>query len=420
MNQQNIIGEKLRQLRTKRGISQAELAKAIFVKNTTVSNWEKGTRQIHINSLKLICVYFEVPLDYFNDKNELEKLEQKKLPLKPIIAASASVALAVSVGVVLLGGPTGLINDACYGESNCYLINDPSIINELESRNISGGLMTNVEMTLVFEHLEQFLLNENSDVNLGLVGLLNDLGYPDNNLYFVQRMLYHEDPSGIPNDLFNLREINVGLDQYVIHQGDKYILYKIGPDRFKYEVYRDNAYTLTIDLSMNAFYWQDVKFTPPLSMLDKFLNQQYPEQTVSIQDFEPFYFIENLSVFEVNESFFVGSNTQGLFGFYDKINRQYYVGYLIASYGLESYAFELSFQHREGILNSREFRFSFLNNYEGTYEDFPEFVANEENIRLYNDGSSNGSDMDLFLNDIAPLMQQMGDRPLHLFIEKES
>ncbi len=420
MNKENIIGEKLRQLRTKKGISQAELAKAIFVNNTTISNWEKGTRQIHINSLKLICVYFEVPLDYFNDKDNLDKIQQKKLPLKPIIAASASVALAVSVGVVLLGGPTGLINDACYGEENCYLINDPSIINELESRNISGGLMTNIEMELVFDHLEQFLLNENGEVNLGLVGLLNDLGYPDNNLYYVQRMLYHDDPSGIPNDVFNLRQINEGLDQYVLHQGDKYILYKIGPDRFKYEIYRNHAYTLTIDLSMNAFYWQDVKFTPPLSMLDKFLNQGYPDQSVNIEDLESFYFIENLSVFEVNESFFVGSNTQGLIGFYNKTNRQYYVGYLIASYGLESYSFEFSFQHREGIMNAREFRFSFLTNYEGTFEDFPAFVEDESNIRLYDDGSLNGRDVDLFFNDIAPLMQQLGDRPLHLFIEKES
>jgi hypothetical protein len=26
----------------------------------------------------------------------------------------------------------------------------------------------------------------------------------------------------------------------------------------------------------------------------------------------------------------------------------------------------------------------------------------------------------LFFNDIAPLMEQMGDRPLHLFIQQES
>ena len=64
MNNQNVIGEKLRQLRVKRKISQAKLAKSIFVKNTTISNWENGSRQIHINSLKLICVYFDVPLIY--------------------------------------------------------------------------------------------------------------------------------------------------------------------------------------------------------------------------------------------------------------------------------------------------------------------------------------------------------------------
>ena len=71
-------------------------------------------------------------------------------------------------------------------------------------------------------------------------------------------------------------------------------------------------------------------------------------------------------------------------------------------------------------MNAREFRFSFLNNYLGTFEDFPAFVEDESNIHLYDDGSMNGRDLDLFFNDIAPLMQQLGDRPLHLFIEKES
>jgi transcriptional regulator with XRE-family HTH domain len=419
MKNQNTIGEKLRQLRTKEGISQAELAKAIFVKNTTVSNWENGTRQIHINSLKLICVYFGVTLDYFQDITDLQKINQRTLPLKPIIAASASVALAVSVGVVLLSGPTGLINDACYGEENCYLIDDPSIVNELESRNLSGGLMTNVEMDLVFTHLEQFLLNENSDVNLGLVGLLNGLDYPNANLYYVQRMLYHQDPSGIPNWIFDLRSINQELNQYTLYQGNKLIVYKVGPERFIYEVYSDRAYTLTIDLSLNAFYWQDVKFIPPLTMLDDFLNNRYQEQTVRLVDMGEFYFFEDLSVTEVNESFFTGSHTQGRFGFYHRNTHQYYIAYLIASYSVANYTFELSFQHREGVIPVREYRFSLLNPFEGTYASFIDFVSHESNIRVYDGGNNDdGRDVDLFNNDIIPLLAAMGDRPLHLFIEQ--
>ncbi|MBM3909347.1 MAG: helix-turn-helix transcriptional regulator [Firmicutes bacterium] len=419
MNPQNIIGEKLRQLRTKKGISQAELAKAIFVNNTTISNWEKGTRQIHVNSLKLICVYFGVTLDYFHDKNELQQIQQRSIPIKPIIAASASVALAVSVGVVLLGGPTGLINDACYGEENCYVIDDPSIVSELESRNLSGGLMTNIEMELVLTHLEQYLLNEDSEVNLGLVGLLNGLDFPNSNLYFVQRMLYHNDPAGIPNWIFDLRTINQNLHQYTLYEGDKFIVYKVGPERFMYEIYSDNAYTLTIDLSLNAFYWQDVKFVPPLVVFDNFLQQRYEEQTINLLDMNEFYFFEDLSVTEVNETFFVGSHTQGKFGFYHRTSHQYVIVYLIASYSVGGYTFEVSIQHREGVSPVHEYRFSLLNNFEGTYQSFVNFVADGNNIRLYDDGSENGRDLAFFNNDVVPLLVAMGDRPLTLFINQQ-
>jgi len=268
MYKQNIIGEKLRQLRTKKGISQAELAKAIFVKNTTVSNWEKGTRQIHINSLKLICVYFGVPLDYFNDKNELEKLEQKKLPLKPIIAASASVALAVSVGVVLLGDRTGLLNDACYGEINCYLINDPSIINELESRNISGGLMTNVELEKVYDLLNNYI----EPLNYRVIDLIRETVAESEDLVANEQVaevrsdiqwILQTNQLIIDNqhylDLININENNLQL--FIVNE-IKYVIYKTSSSTFQYEIYGNNVIDIRIDFDLNAVFINDQRLFP--------------------------------------------------------------------------------------------------------------------------------------------------------------
>jgi len=408
-------GEKLRLLRVKRKISQAKLAKAIFVKNTTISNWENGSRQIHLNNLKLICVYFDVPLNYFSDQ-ERSEINIKKLPFKPIIAASASVALAVSLGVVLLGGPNGILNDACYGEENCFVINDPSIVSELQTRNISGGLMTNVEIDLVYDHLEQFLLNEETDINQGLVAMLSMLGYSEPELYYPQRMLYHEDPGGLPNSIFNLRGINEENLQYFIHQSDKYILYKIGPGRFRYEVYANYSYNLTIDLSMNAFYWNDVKFIPPLNVLQRFKNNQVKNQTATIIDMEDMIFIEDLSIFKSTESLFVGEHTLGSIGFYDKLTKQFYTGFILGSYGIYGVEFGMAFQHRIGIQSGGEFRFDFIRYYDGVYADFPSFVLNPENVELNDLGGFFTNDTTMFNDVITPFMIKMGNRPLKIYL----
>ncbi len=408
-------GEKLRQLRVKRKISQAKLAKAIFVKNTTISNWENGSRQIHLNNLKLICVYFDVPLNYFSDQPSQESI-QKKLPLRPIVALSASVALAVSLGVVLLGGPNGILNDACYGEEFCYVIDDPSIVSELQTRNISGGLMTNVEIGLVYDHLEQFLLDEETDINHGLVAMLNLLGYPEPELYYPQRMLYHDDGGGIPNIIFNLRDINEENLQYFIHQSDKYILYKIGPGRFKYEVFANYLYTLTIDLSMNAFYWNDVKFIPPLNVLQRFKDNKVRNQTSTIVEMEEMIFIEDLSIFQSTESYFVGEHTLGSIGFYNKLTKQFYSGFILGSYGIHGVEFGMAFQHQIGIQSGGEFRFEFINYFDGTYEQFPDFVSDLDNVQPNDLGGVFFNNFALFNDDITPLFIRMGNRPLRFYL----
>ena len=409
------IGEKLRQLRVKRNISQAKLAKAIFVKNTTISNWENGSRQIHIHNLKLICVYFDVPLNYFSDQPNQETI-QKKLPMRQIISVSASVALAVSLGVVILGGPNGILNDACYGEEFCFVIDDPSIVSELQTRNINGGLMTNVEIDLVYEHLEQFLLDEETDINQGMVAMLNLLGYPEQGLYYTQRMLYHDDGGGLPNSVFNLRALNEDNLQYFIHQSDKYIVYKIGPGRFSYEVYANRSYNLTIDLSMNAFYWNDVKFIPPLHVLERFKNNEVNNQTSAIIDMEDMIFIEDLSIFQSTESYFMGEHTSGSIGFYHKLTKQFYSGYILGSYGIHGVDFGMTFQHRIGLQSGGEFRFEFINYFDGTYEEFPAFVNDLENVLPTDLGGGFSNDFGLFNDEIAPLFLAMGDRPLKFYL----
>lgn len=57
------FGEKLRQLRKSRGLTQEELAQVLYVSRTAVSKWESGRGYPGIDSLKEISGFFSVSID---------------------------------------------------------------------------------------------------------------------------------------------------------------------------------------------------------------------------------------------------------------------------------------------------------------------------------------------------------------------
>ena len=57
------FGEKLQELRKSRGLTQEELAEALFVSRTAISKWDSGRGYPSIDSLKCISSYFSVTID---------------------------------------------------------------------------------------------------------------------------------------------------------------------------------------------------------------------------------------------------------------------------------------------------------------------------------------------------------------------
>ena len=55
--------EKIQELRKKKGLTQEELAEALFVSRTAVSKWESGRGYPNIDSLKEISMFFSVSID---------------------------------------------------------------------------------------------------------------------------------------------------------------------------------------------------------------------------------------------------------------------------------------------------------------------------------------------------------------------
>lgn len=72
------LGEKLQQLRKSRGLTQEELAAALFVSRTAVSKWESGRGYPSIDSLKLLAGYFFVTIDELLPGEKLISLAEQE------------------------------------------------------------------------------------------------------------------------------------------------------------------------------------------------------------------------------------------------------------------------------------------------------------------------------------------------------
>ena len=70
--------EKLQELRKKKGLTQEELAEALYVSRTAVSKWESGRGYPSIDSLKDISKFFSVSIDDLLSGDKLLSLAEKE------------------------------------------------------------------------------------------------------------------------------------------------------------------------------------------------------------------------------------------------------------------------------------------------------------------------------------------------------
>ena len=70
--------EKLQELRKGRGLTQEELAEALYVSRTAISKWESGRGYPSIDSLKEISRYFSVTIDELLSSDKLLSIAEKE------------------------------------------------------------------------------------------------------------------------------------------------------------------------------------------------------------------------------------------------------------------------------------------------------------------------------------------------------
>ena len=82
------FNEKLQELRKSKGLTQEELAEALFVSRTAISKWESGRGYPSLDSLKQISRFFAVTIDELICPEEILSAaeEEKKMSLDRVLS----------------------------------------------------------------------------------------------------------------------------------------------------------------------------------------------------------------------------------------------------------------------------------------------------------------------------------------------
>ena len=100
--------EKLQELRKRKGLTQEELAEALYVSRTAISKWESGRGYPNIDSLKAIAKFFSVTIDALLSSEEVltiaeEDQKQKESLLRDMVFGLLDLSAAIVFFVPFFG-----------------------------------------------------------------------------------------------------------------------------------------------------------------------------------------------------------------------------------------------------------------------------------------------------------------------------
>ena len=102
------FSKKLQQLRKQKGLTQEQLAQAIFVSRTAVSKWESGRGYPSIDSLKAIANFFSISVDELLSGEELltiaqEDHKEKSAHIRDLVFGALDLGTAMLLFLPILG-----------------------------------------------------------------------------------------------------------------------------------------------------------------------------------------------------------------------------------------------------------------------------------------------------------------------------
>jgi len=156
--------------------------------------------------------------------------------------------------------------DACKDDPECYVIIDETIEDELESRGITGGIMTSIELEEVYLTIESLfgsdydnLLTNSRTINFiketVMVAPIQSMSESD--IYdYLDSLEMSNDPQYIEMlNILDIRDKNPDKLQYFFYNESKYMLYKKSNSQFVLEYYGDEYSSIfVIDIELEAVY----------------------------------------------------------------------------------------------------------------------------------------------------------------------
>ena len=102
------FNEKLQELRKQKGLTQEELAAALFVSRTAVSKWESGRGYPNIDSLKAIAKFFGVSVDQLLSTEQAltiaqEDQKEKERHIRNLVFGLLDLSVALFLFLPLFG-----------------------------------------------------------------------------------------------------------------------------------------------------------------------------------------------------------------------------------------------------------------------------------------------------------------------------
>lgn len=158
------IGNFIRELREKEGLSQNALAKKVYVASTVVSRWESGKAGVSANNLVLLSEIFHVSLDElvaghrFDEDNKKEKNEVLIDVLNSHQSKSRYIKRLLHLVLVLLIIFLGYFFYNFYNSVKVYTIHMDS-----DKYNITYGMLTKTRDRIYF-HLDIDSSVNNDDI----------------------------------------------------------------------------------------------------------------------------------------------------------------------------------------------------------------------------------------------------------------
>ncbi len=113
------FNEKLQELRKSKGLTQEELAEALYVSRTAISKWESGRGYPSIDSLKEISKFFSVTIDELLSSEKIVNIAEKenKSNIQNICDLLFGITDLMSILLIILPLYPKTVNDFVYSVS---------------------------------------------------------------------------------------------------------------------------------------------------------------------------------------------------------------------------------------------------------------------------------------------------------------